>query len=261
MSVKLTTLRGMFLAVMFFHATGVHADCVDTVPLNAQERDFILRANATLKNFLPAAPVAEGLRTGDTETNPGHFNVCKGEKKAGNFSVEVSRKYIWPDPKKHSADTAVTVSIAVNVKGFAASAGNYSGAYGSPSPGLSAGLTVNNVEWKVDAASYGVPAQRESLRAALATVIERDRLAALVGRPLPSVAASAAMPKKAGPTPLITPEPSSPVATAATARAAVPQPGAASAAPDSTPTAPAAPADALKDAADTVQKLRGLFGR
>ncbi len=256
MPITLATLRRIFLALLFFHATGVYADCVDTVPLNAQERDFILRVNAALKNFLPTAPVAEGLRTGDTETNPGHFNVCKGEKKAGNFSVVVSRKYIWPDPKKHSADTSVTVSIAVNVKSFAAPAGNYSGAYGSPSPGLSAGLTVNNVEWKVDAASYGVPAQRESLRASLAAVIERDRLAALVGKPLPSVAASAAMPKKAGPTPLITPEP-------ATAAAATPASSATAPSPASSPSAPAAPApaDTLKDAADTVQKLRGLFGR
>lgn len=247
------TLRRLILALVFFHASAVHADCVDTVPLSAQERDFILRANAALKNFLPAAPSAEGLRSSDSETNPGHFNACKGEKKTGDFSVDVSRKFIWPDPRKHSADTSVTVSFAINVKSFAAPAGNYSGAYGSPSPGRSTGLTVNNVEWKVDAASYGVPAQRESLRASLAAVIERDRLAALVGKPLPSVAASTAM-KKAGPTPLIAPP---------SASAAAPAPAAAapaSAPAGSTPPAPT-PTDAIKDAADTVQKLRGLFGR
>ena len=250
------TLRRLILAMVFFHASAVHADCVDTVPLSAQERDFILRANAALKNFLPAAPSAEGLRSSDSETNPGHFNACKGEKKTGDFHVEVSRHYIWPDPKKHFADTSVTVKFAMNVKSFAAPAGSYSGAYGSPSPGRSAGLTVNNVEWKVDAASYGVPAQRESLRASLAAVIERDRLAALVGKPLPSVAASTAM-KKAGPTPLIAP-PSAPTSSAPASAAAAP------AATGSAPPAPApapAPTDALKDAADTVQKLRGLFGR
>ncbi len=256
-----TTLCQLILVVMYFHASGVQADCVDTVPLSAQERDFMLRANAALKTFLPAAPSAEGLRSADSETKPDHFNACKGEKKIGDFTVGVSRKYIWPDPRKHFADTSVTVSFTMNVKSFAAPTGNYSGAYGSPSPGRSAGLAVNNVEWKVDAASYGVPEQRERLRASLAAVIERDRLAALVGRPLPSVAASNAM-KKAEPTPLITPPPASAAAAPASA-AAAPAPAAVAPASATTGSAPPAPTptDVMKDAADTVQKLRGLFGR
>ena len=261
MSSTRTRLFAPVLAVLVFHAPGVYADCVDTVPLSAPERDFMLRANAALKTFLPAAPSAEGLRASDSDTNPDQHEVCKGEKKQGNFTVSVSRKFIWPDPRKHSADTVVTVNFAMNVKNFAAPAGNYSGAYGSPSPALSAGLKVNNVEWKVDAASYGVREQIEQLRASVAAAIDRDRLAALVGKPLPSVAASAAM-KKPGPTPLI--------ATPATATAPAPTaPGAAPAsttlASDRTGTALPAPApsntDPLKDAADTVQKFRGLFGR
>ncbi len=261
MSSTKTTLFPLVLAALFFHARGVHADCVDTVPLSAPERDFMLRANAALKTLLPSAPSAEGLRASDADTNPDQFNVCKGEKKQGDFTVRVSRKFIWPDPKKHSADTVVTVNFAMNVKNFAAPAGNYSGAYGSPSPTLSAGLKVNNVEWKVDAASYGVREQIEQLRGSLAAAIERDRLAALVGKPLPSVAASAAM-KKTGPTPLI--------ATSATATASAPAvpgaaPAAATPASDNTGTALPGPApsttDTLKEAADTVQKLRGLFGR
>lgn len=260
MSPTKTAFSPLVLAALFFCAPGVYADCVDTVPLSAPERDFILRANAALKTLLPAAPSAQGLRASDSETST-DYEVCKGEKKQGNFTVGVSRKFIWPDPKKHGADAVVTVSFAMNVKDFAPAAGNYSGAYGSPSPTLSAGLKVNNVEWKVDAASYGVREQVEQLRASVAAAIERDRLAALVGKPLPSVAASAAM-KKPGPTPLI----------AAAAGATGPAPTAAGGpAPSATPVsersgtalpapAPTAP-DTFKDAADSVQKLRGLFGR
>ncbi len=260
---KLTTLRRILLAALFFHAAGVQADCVDTVPLSPQERDFVIRASAALQSFLRPAPSSEPIRTSDSVTDPAGIQACKGEKKDGNFDVSVSRKYIWPDPKKHSADTAITMHIAINVRSFDTRAGEHSGAYGSPSPGLSAGLTLNNVEWKVDAASYGVPAQRESLRASLAAVIDRDRLAALVGKPLPSVATSTAMAKKAGPTPLITPEPSASAAAPAPTHAAIPLPSGASPSPASPPSAPAAPTptDMLKDAADTAQKLRGLFGR
>ena len=261
MPIKLTALRCILPAMLFFHAASAHADCVDTVPLSAQERDFVLRASAALKSFLRPAPGTEPIRTSDSVTDPAGIQACKGEKKNGDFDVSVSRKYIWPDPKKHSADTAITLHIAINVRSFDTRAGEHSGAYGSPSPARSAGLKVNNVEWKLVDAGYGVPAQRDALRASLSAVVERDRLEAMVGRPLPSVAESVAMAKKVGPTPLITPEPSS--TAAAPTRAAIPLPAGASPSPASPPSAPAAPApnDILKDAADTAQKLRGLFGR
>lgn len=244
MPAKLTTLCRMTLAMMFLHTAGVHADCVDTVSLNAQESDFYLRANAVLKSFLLPAPSNESIRTDDYETSPENIEVCEGSKKDGDFTVEVSRKYVWPDPKMNSADTAITLKIAINVPSF--DAGEYSGAYGSPSPALSAGLKVNNVQWKLEGSTWGLKAQRDALLASLAAVVERDRMAALVGRPLPSVAESDAI-SRVESTQLITPEP------AATATATPP-----SAAPASAPTG------ALKDAANTVQKLRelrGLFGR
>ncbi len=244
------------LAVVFFHASGVHADCVDTVGLSAQERDFHLRANAVLKSFLRRAPEGENIRSSDQVADPAHIQACKGEKKPGDFTVAVSRKYIWPDPKKHSADTAITLSIAINVRSFGAPDGNFSGAYGSPSPARSAGLTVNNVEWKLSDAGYGVPAQRNALRASLAAVMERERLAALVGRPLPGVAESDAIAKKAGPTPMIAPEPAVRAGSTATPASASP-----AAEPAASSSAPAPAADVMKDAADAVQKLRGLFGR
>jgi hypothetical protein len=263
MSIILAVTRRFAPAIVFVYAAAAHADCVDTVGLSPAERDFHVRANAALKSFLRPAPAGENIRAADTVTDPQGIQACKGEKKPGDFTVRVQRKYIWPDPKKHSADTVITLELAINMQSFGNSLGNYSGAYGSPSPGRSAGLQVNNVEWRLTDSGLGVQAQRDSLRASLAAVVERDRLQGLVGRPLPSVAESEAMARKAPPTQLVTPPP--PAATPAVATstggptpAAAPQPASPSG------TAPSAPAPAdttVKDAADAVQKLRGLFGR
>jgi hypothetical protein len=236
---------------------------VDTVGLTAAERDFHVRATAALKSFLPPAPAGENIRSGDTVTNPNNIQACKGEKKPGDFSVQVQRKYIWPDPKKNSADTAVTLDLVINASSFGKSLGDYSGAYGSPSPARSAGLQVHNVEWKVSAGGYGVQAQNDSLRASIGAVVDRERLQALVGRPLPSVAASDAMARKIPPPQLVSVAPSAPAAAVSTGSPAAAAPTVAQQ-PASTTGAAPAPAsstDSVRDAADTFQKLRGLFGR
>ena len=238
------------------------ADCVDTVGLSAAERDFHIRATAALKSFLPPAPAGENIRSGDSVTDPNGIQACKGEKKPGDFSVQVQRKYIWPDPKKNSADTAVTLELVINASSFGKSLGDHSGAYGSPSPARSAGLQVHNVEWKVSAAGYGVQAQGDSLTASIGAVVDRERLQALVGRPLPSVAASDAIARKIPPTQLVSVAPPGPAAAVSTGSPAAVSPAVA---PQPARTVGAAPppssTDSVRDATDAVQKLRGLFGR
>ncbi len=244
------SVRCLAIAAACFYMSGAYADCVDTVGLNAAERDFYNRANGALESFLPPAPAEENLWSADGMTNPENINVCKGDKKPGDFTVEVQRKYVWPDLKKHFADTVVTLTFSINARSFDKTLGDNSGAYGSPSPTRSADLKVHNVTWNVSttsivisAATYGVQAQQDSLRASIAAAVNLERLQGLVGRPLPAVAESEATAKKLPPTQLVTP-----------ARAA-PAP-----APASAPAAPA-PTDTAKEAIDAVQKLRGLFGR
>jgi hypothetical protein len=266
MSTILTITRRFALAIVCLYAAGAHADCVDTVSLSPAERDFHVRANAALNSFLRPAPAGENIRSQDSMTDPQGIQVCKGDKKPGDFTVRVQRQYVWPDPKKHFADTAITLELVINTQSFGKSLGNYSGTYGSPNPGRSAGLQVHNVEWRVSDAGYGVQAQRDSLRASIAAALERERLQGLVGRPLPSVAESVAMAKKAPPTQLVTPPSPAPAVTTSTAGPASAAPAAPAASPPpaspsgAAPSAPA-PADSVKDAADAVQKLRGLFGR
>ena len=260
-------LRPLVVVLGLLLSAAVHADCVDTVRLNAQEREFYLRANAALKSLLRPPPAVERIRFDDSITDPSQIEVCKGDKKPGDFTVGVRRIYVWPDPKGNAADTAVTLQLAINVRSFDSRADNYTGNYGSPSPDRSAGLKVNNVEWKVTDSGYGLPAQNETLRASIAAALERDRLQSLVGRPLPSVAESDAIARKAGPTPLVQAQRTPPVAPADTATgAATPSSAAApaSALPAPPPVAtasPPTPADTVKDVVNTLQNLRGLFGR
>ncbi len=101
---------------------------------------------------------------------------------------------------------------------------------------------MNNVVWKAEGSD-------SPLRAALADAIDRARLQALVGKPLPSVAESQALASKAVP---------------ATVGGAAP--AGQTAAQPASPSAPAASGQAgasepVKDAVETVNKLRGLFGR
>lgn len=246
------------------------ADCVDTVGLTPPERDFYLRANAALKSLLPPRPVADGLWHADTANESGQIEVCKSDKRQGNFSPVVKRKYVWPDPKKNAADSVVTLILTINAPKFESREDRYSGSFGAPSASRSGGLKVQNLTWELSGSSYGIASQIETLRASLAARLERDRMEKLVGSPLPTVAESDSLAKKAAPTVLL--------ASAAADQSAAPaqNPGnaplqtavvAAPAAPANingpAPTGAATPsaADTVKDVTGNVQKLRSLFGK
>lgn len=157
-------------------------------------------------------------------------------------------------------DQRASVGVAVNVVKLPAAGAQPGGAYGAGSPQRSAGLRVNNVVW-------GVGGPPGPLRDAVAEAVDRTRLQAMVGKPLPSEAESeavarAAPPPKAmastaataSPAPVPVERPSTPAPASPTAQTAAVAP-----APpvDSAPT----PEDKVKKAADAVNKLRGLFGK
>lgn len=249
------------------YASASHADCVDTIGLNAAEMDFYKRAHAALKALLPLPPVAEGLWSRDGEMLDNIW-VCRTDKKIGNFVVTATRKYVWPDPQKRSADAAVTATYSINVPDFKDGPGDhdFSGAYGNPSPQRSAGLKVVNVTWVVSASGYGIKSQSDALRNSISGAIDRTRLQSLIGRTLPTLAESNAKANKLQPTQLVIPAPSEPAATAKDGGAAAPL-SSSSAAPNTLPTpagalpAPPRQDNQVQDALDTVNKLRGLFGR
>ena len=152
------------------------------------------------------------------------------------------------------------------------------GSHGTASPGKGVGLKVHNVSWSAVGADG-------PLRQALAAAIDRARLQALVGRPLPGEAESEAVAAKATPTVVpdmpagagegeataIAPASTSITTTTTTATpgstrtTATERAGAAPAtAPAPPPAAPAAvtpPAEPVKKAAEAVNLLRGLLGR
>lgn len=268
-SIKDIFHRSLFLGLL--SAVGVAwADCVETVGLTPSEHEFYLRANAVLKSLLPPPPVAEGMWHADGVNESGQIEVCKGDKRQGNFSPLVTRKYVWPDPKKNMADAVVTLRLTINSPKFDSGDDRYAGSFGSPSPTQSAALKVQNIAWELSGSSYGIAAQVETLRASLATRLERERMGKLVGRPLPSVAESETLGRKVAPTTLLTSAPVEQGATQVQPTGNVPAQSAAVTAPvtqatknGSTPTEPVAPSavDAVKDVADSVQKLRALFGR
>jgi hypothetical protein len=211
------------------------ADCVDTRKATAGEVEFHSRALAALVAALPPVPVGGKLQNKDSVPTLGQ--QCKGA--TGDFTLEATRFYELDYRKS-------IVSVAMNVRQLPATASALSAAYGSASPSRSASLKVNNVVWTVSGSD-------SPLRQALVDSIDRTRLEALVGKPLPSVAESQALAAQAVP-------------------ATVGTTGAASAAPatqpvsSTNPTAPAAPGqgaapEPVKEAVDAVNKLRGLFGR
>jgi hypothetical protein len=211
------------------------ADCVDTRKATAAEADFHGRAMAALLAALPPVPVGGKLQNADSVTSLGQ--QCKGV--TGDFVLKASRFYELDWRKS-------IVSVAINARELPATDGGVlSAAYGTASPKLSAALTVNNVVWQVSGSD-------SPLRKMLADSMDRTRLQALVGKPLPSVADSQALAAKAVP-----------AAQAAAAKPAVPANPSAPAAAPSQPAAPTQPAasEPMKDAVDTVNKLRGLFGR
>ena len=212
------------------------ADCVDTRKPTAAEIEFFNRGTAALVAALPPVPVNAKLESKDSLPPSLGSNQCVGQ--TGDFSLEVRRNY------EHNSRGA-RVTIVMNVAQWQVTGTNPSAAYGTLNPGRSAGLKVNNLMWIVSGSD-------SPLRKTLADAIDRERLQALVGKPLPSVAESQALAAQAVPATVAgaAPVSSSPAA----------QPAAAN------PSAPAASGQAgasepMKDAADAVNKLRGLFGR
>ena len=211
------------------------ADCVDTRKPTAGEADFHSRAIAALVAALPPVPVGGKLQNKDSVPTLGQ--QCAGT--TGDFNLQASRFYELNYRKS-------IVSVAMNVAQLPAATA-LSAAYGAASPKRSAGLKVNNVVWTVSGSD-------SPLRQTLVDSMDRSRLQAMVGKPLPSVAESQALAAQAVP---------ASVAGAAPAAAA---PAPSSPATHSTEAAPAPAGQAgasepMKDAVDTVNKLRGLFGR
>ena len=160
------------------------------------------------------------------------------------------------------ADQRVEIVIAMNLQRLpTATDRSVVGSQGAASPGKSAGLRVNNVAWSVGGTDG-------SLRQALAGAIDRARLQALVGKPLPGAAESEAFAARAVPVsvadlPAAVPgTAAAPAAQAEVTAAAAP---AAPAAPQSPNALPASPvnssADTARKAVDAVNQLRGMFGR
>lgn len=219
----------------------VLADCVDTRQPTAGEREFHSRAMAAIVAALPPPPAGAKLQNKDSL--PALGQQCAGT--TGDFTLEAHRYYELNYRKS-------IVSIAINVTQLPANVTVPFAAYGTASPKRSAGLKVNNVVWKVSGSD-------SPLRQTLADAIDRTRLQSLVGKPLPSVAESQALAAQASPATVAGPATAAP-ATDSPAASTAAQAAAAS------PTAPAASgqsgaADPVKDAVDTVNKLRGLFGR
>ena len=214
------------------------ADCVDTRKPTAAESEFHARAIAALVAALPPVPVGGKLQNKDSLPTLGS-NQCVGT--TGDFNVQATRFY------ELNSRLAI-VEVAMNVRELPPVSGLVS-TYGSASPKLSAGLRVNNVFSRVSGSD-------SPLRKALADGIDRARLEAMVGRPLPSVAESQALAAQAVPATVAGAAPAAPAAT----------PTATQPAASTTPSAPAGSgqagaSDTAKDAVDTVNKLRGLFGR
>jgi len=177
-------LRGLSAAIAVL-ALGwpavASADCVDARKPTAGEMEFHSRAMAALVAALPPVPAGGKLQNPDSVTTLGQ--QCKGS--TGDFKLEAVRFYELNYRKS-------IVSVAMNVTGLPATDNILSAAYGSASPKGSAGLKVNNVVWRVSGSD-------SPLRQALVDSIDRARLQALVGKPLPSVAESRALAAQRGP--------------------------------------------------------------
>ena len=222
-------------------AMPVLADCVDTRKPTAAEMEFHSRALAALVASLPPVPVGGKLQNPDRVPTLGQ--QCQGT--TGDFSLEATRFYELNYQK-------AIVEVKMNMRQLPA-AGPLVATYGSASPKLSAGLKVNNVMSRVSGSD-------SPLRQALVDGIDRARLEGLVGKPLPSVAESQALAARAVPATVAAPAAASPApASSAPAAPAATQPVASTNPPASS--GQAGGSDAVKDAVDTVNKLRGLFGR
>lgn len=224
------------------------ADCVDTRKASAAEMEFHSRAIAALVAALPPVPVGGKLQNRDQVPTLGQ--QCQGS--TGDFNLEATRFYELDYRKS-------IVSVAINVRQLPVTATGPFAAYGAASPNRSAALKVNNVVWTITGTD-------SPLRQALADAIDRTRLQALVGRPLPSVAESQALAARAVPATVAGPAAAAPAAPADPATHVPATQSATQPVAPTSPSAPAAPVQAagsepVKDAVDTFNKLRGIFGR
>lgn len=218
------------------------ADCVDTRKPTAAEIEFFNRGTAALVAALPPVPVNGKLERKDSLPPSLGSNQCVGQ--TGDFSLEVSRNY------EHNSRGA-RVTIVMNVAQWQVTGTNPSATYGTLNRGRSAGLKVNNLMWIVSGSD-------SPLRKTLAEAIDRERLQALVGKSLPSVAESQALAAQAVPATIAAASVTAPAPAAAPASGT--QSVAAQPAPPAAPAQPAA-SDPTRDAVDTVNRFRGLFGR
>ncbi len=223
----------------------VAADCVDTRKPTPAELEFFRRGQAAALAALPPLPVGAVLQYKDSEPSLGQ--LCAGA--IGAFSMGASRAYELNFRK-------TIVSVRINVRQLPKGEPVLVGAYGQASPNQSVGLRVNNVVWEISGSD-------SPLRQALVDALDRTRLEGLVGMPLPSVAESQALAAQAVPANVAAaraaPAPNLPQSQAATTQAAQP-----AAAPN--PASPSAPgtqpiAAPINEVVDTVNRLRGLFGR
>ena len=180
---------------------------------------------------------------------------------------ELDQRRIAIDLERQQVDIVLSMNLQRLPRPNSEDTGGIHDAFGAASPGKSAGLKVHNV-------SFSIRGPDGPLRQALAAAIDRARLQALLGQPLPSEAESEAAAAKAVPTRVpdlpasalaaaaTAPTATTTTATAATATPAAPAtpttPPAPSPAP---PPAPPPPAEPIKKAAEAVNLLRGLLGR
>jgi hypothetical protein len=226
---------------------------------------------------IPADKVAE--RTKLEEKSRAAWDTMKAAEKAGDQAAAKERAAdyrAWRDQasgidqqhlasvkpqveamRKRQSTIAVNgqqavVGVAINVAQLpAANATNPVGAYGTASPGRSAGLKVHNVVWSVSGPD-GV------LRQALTASIDKARLQSLVGKPLPAESESEAFAMKsvAAVSPVSAPS----------ANPAAPAPVQGEAATAESPATPptadqSAATESVTQAVGAVNKLRGLLGR
>lgn len=177
---------------------------------------------------------------------------------------ELDQRRIAIDLERQQVDIVLSMNLQRLPRPGSDDTGGIHDAFGAASPGKSAGLKVHNV-------SFSVRGPDGPLRQALAAAIDRARMQALLGQPLPSEADSEAAAAKAVPT-RVPDLPASalaaataPTATTTTATAATATP-AAPATPNTPPApapapAPPPPAEPVRKAAEAVNLLRGLLGR
>ena len=171
---------------------------------------------------------------------------------------ELDQRRVAIDLESQKVDIVLSMNLQRLPRPSSDDSGGVYDAFGAASPGKSVGLTVHNI-------SVSVRGPDGTLRQTLAAAIDRARLQALLGQPLPSPAESAAVAAKTAPmrvpdlpasalvgtTASVT---SAPTTTSAAAVTAAP------AAPATPPPQPPA-AEPAKKAVEAVNLLRGLLGR